>query len=72
MRRSNASVVHAGYKVVRIPLENGAPVADAGYEDFMTGFALDERQAWGRPVGLAAAADGALLITTMAAAHCVA
>jgi hypothetical protein len=55
--------VRTGYKVVRIPLENGAAVADAGYEDFMTGFVLDERQAWGRPVGVAVAADGALLVT---------
>jgi len=55
--------VRTGYKVIRIPLENGAPVADGGYEDFMTGFVLDDRQAWGRPVGVAAAADGALLIT---------
>ncbi len=51
-----------GYKVLRIPLRRGVPVANE-YEDFMTGFILDDERVWGRPVGVAAAADGALLVT---------
>ena len=52
-----------GYKIVRIRFEDGRPVG--GYENFAAGFWFaGERQAqlYGRPVGLAVAADGALLI----------
>jgi glucose/arabinose dehydrogenase len=50
-----------GYKVVRIRFENGTP---RGFEDFLTGFLLDGGQAmFGRPVGLAVARDGALLVS---------
>jgi glucose/arabinose dehydrogenase len=50
-----------GYKVVRIPLKDGKPSGD--YEDFMTGFAVAGNHVWGRPVGLAVAPDGALLVS---------
>ena len=50
-----------GYKIVRIHLENGVPRGD--YEDFVTGFVLDDAHVWGRPVGVAVASDGALLFT---------
>ena len=50
-----------GYKVVRLPLKDGVPSGD--YEDFLTGFVLDEENVWGRPVGLAVAHDGALLVS---------
>jgi hypothetical protein len=50
-----------GYKVVRIKLQNGRPTG--AYEDFLTGFVVDERGVWGRPVGVAVAHDGALLVT---------
>ena len=50
-----------GYKVVRIHLQNGMP--DGGYQDFLTGFVADEGHVWGRPVGVATAHDGALLVT---------
>ena len=50
-----------GYKVVRIPLTNS--VATGAYEDFLTGFVLDDRSVWGRPVGIAVARDGALLVS---------
>jgi glucose/arabinose dehydrogenase len=50
-----------GYKVVRIILENGVPTGE--YEDFMTGFVLSDDDVWGRPVGIAVAKDGALLIS---------
>lgn len=50
-----------GYKVVRIPVENGKAVGY--YEDFMTGFVAQSGDVWGRPVGVAVAKDGALLVT---------
>jgi glucose/arabinose dehydrogenase len=50
-----------GYKVVRVRLEHGVPTGE--YVDFLTGFVLNERSAWGRPVGVAVAHDGALLVT---------
>lgn len=50
-----------GYKVVRIHLENGIPTGR--YEDFLTGFVIDEDTVSGRPVGVTVAADGALLVS---------
>ena len=50
-----------GYKVVRLRLIRGRPTGE--YEDFLTGFVLDDRSVWGRPVGVAVAHDGALLVT---------
>ncbi|HLV80955.1 MAG TPA: sorbosone dehydrogenase family protein [Chthonomonadaceae bacterium] len=52
-----------GYKVIRIPFHNGRPTG--GYEDFLTGWMLGprDRRVWGRPVGLAVAHDGSLLVT---------
>jgi hypothetical protein len=50
-----------GYKVVRIPTRDGVPTGE--YEDFLTGFVVDARSVWGRPVGVAVAHDGALLVT---------
>jgi hypothetical protein len=50
-----------GYKIVRVHLDRGVPIG--GYEDFLTGFVLDGRRVWGRPVGVAVAHDGALLVT---------
>jgi hypothetical protein len=49
-----------GYKVVRVFTKNGVPTG--AYEDFMTGFVIDGSKVWGRPVGVAAAHDGALLV----------
>jgi glucose/arabinose dehydrogenase len=49
-----------GYKVVRVMLKNGIPTGE--YEDFLTGFVIDDQKVWGRPVGVATARDGALLI----------
>jgi len=49
-----------GYKVVRIGLRGGVPSGE--YEDFMTGFVVDSDRVWGRPVGVAVAPDGALLV----------
>jgi glucose/arabinose dehydrogenase len=50
-----------GYKVVRVRLDHGIPTGE--YDDFLTGFVVDRRSVWGRPVGVAVAHDGALLVT---------
>ncbi|MGA2484522.1 MAG: PQQ-dependent sugar dehydrogenase [Roseiarcus sp.] len=50
-----------GYKVVRLPFEDGAPTGE--YEDFLVGFVADDASVWGRPVDVAVAHDGALLVT---------
>lgn len=50
-----------GYKVIMVPLENGN--AKGEYEDFLTGFVTPEGRVWGRPVGVAVAKDGALLVS---------
>ena len=50
-----------GYKVIRVPLVNGAPTGE--YEDFLTGFVVDDGHVWGRPVGVAMAQDGTLLVS---------
>ncbi len=51
-----------GYKVIRVPVRrDGAPTGE--YEDFMTGFVTPEGQVWGRPVGVAVANDGALMVS---------
>ena len=50
-----------GYKVIQVVLQNGAPTGE--YVDFMTGFVLNERNVWARPVGVAVARDGSLLVS---------
>jgi hypothetical protein len=50
-----------GYKVVRVRVDHGVPTGE--YDDFLTGFVVDNRSVWGRPVGVAVAHDGALLVT---------
>jgi glucose/arabinose dehydrogenase len=50
-----------GYKVIRIRMKDGVPTGE--YQDFMTGFVATDANVWGRPVGLAVAHDGALLVT---------
>ena len=50
-----------GYKVIRVRLRNGIPTGE--YDDFLTGFLTDDTSAWGRPVGVAVAHDGALLVS---------
>ena len=51
----------AGYEVIRVPLKNGH--ASGVFEDFLTGFVTSDGQVWGRPVGVAVARDGSLLVT---------
>jgi glucose/arabinose dehydrogenase len=50
-----------GSKVIRIHLKDG--IATGEYEDFLTGFVIDDGHVWGRPVGVTVAQDGALLVT---------
>jgi glucose/arabinose dehydrogenase len=50
-----------GFKVVRLRFENGKPTG--AYEDFLTGFVLSDDAVWGRPVGVAVAQDGSLLVS---------
>lgn len=55
-----------GYQVARVDFEQGLPVAN-GYQVFTDGFRSDagegkRAEVWGRPAGLAVAADGALLV----------
>jgi glucose/arabinose dehydrogenase len=50
-----------GYKIVRLLLKDGVP--SGVYEDFLTGFVIDDSTVWGRPVGVAVARDGALLFS---------
>lgn len=50
-----------GYKIARMIIKHGVPTGE--YEDFLTGFVLNDQQVWGRPVGVAVANDGALLMT---------
>jgi glucose/arabinose dehydrogenase len=54
--------VRTGYEVIRVPRHHTAH-ASGEYQDFLTGFVLSNGQAWGRPVGIATAADGSLLVT---------
>jgi glucose/arabinose dehydrogenase len=53
--------VRTGYEVIRIPLMDGH--ASGIYEDFLTGFVTPAGEAWGRPVGVATAPDGSLMVT---------
>jgi glucose/arabinose dehydrogenase len=50
-----------GYEVIRVPLDHGK--AHGEYEDFLTGFVTPDGNVWGRPVGVAVAADGSLMVT---------
>ncbi len=50
-----------GSKLVTLAMDHGVPTG--AYEDFLTGFTLSDRAIWGRPVGVATAKDGSLLMT---------
>lgn len=53
--------LRTGYKVVRIRMRDGVPTGE--YEDFLTGLVNNEREVWARPVGVAVAKDGAILVS---------
>ena len=50
-----------GYKIIRALVKHGVP--SGSYEDFVTGFVVDDARVWGRPVGVAQAKDGSLLFS---------
>lgn len=58
---SHSQPDRTGYKVIRVRMKAGRPTGE--YEDFMTGFVLDNSRVWGRPAGLAVTRDGALLVS---------
>jgi len=54
----------SGYRVVRVPFRGGRPSGAA--VDFLSGFIAndgDEKEVWGRPVGLLQLPDGSVLIS---------
>lgn len=53
--------VRAGYEVIFAPVRNGHATGE--YGDFLTGFVTPDGKVWGRPVGVAVAKDGAILVT---------
>ncbi|MBZ5695920.1 MAG: sorbosone dehydrogenase family protein [Acidobacteriia bacterium] len=53
--------VRTGYEVILVPMKNGHATGE--YQDFLTGFVLPDGNVWGRPVGVAVAPDGSLLVT---------
>lgn len=54
--------VFSGYKVAFVPFNEGTPIGKP--QDFLTGFIADENknEVYGRPVGVAVASDGSLLV----------
>jgi glucose/arabinose dehydrogenase len=50
-----------GYKVIRVPMKDNKATGE--YEDFLVGFVTEDGNVWGRPVGVAVAADGSLVVT---------
>jgi glucose/arabinose dehydrogenase len=53
--------VRAGYEVIFVPLKDGSATGE--YQDFLTGFVTPSGDVWGRPVGVAMAPDGSLMVT---------
>ena len=54
--------VRVGYELIRVPLHQTGH-ASGEYQDFMTGFVVDNGHVWGRPVAVTTAPDGSLLVT---------
>jgi len=53
--------VRTGYEVIDVPVRNGRATGE--YQDFLTGFVTRDGKVWGRPVGVAVAQDGSLMVT---------
>ncbi len=63
LRGSWNAAIPRGYMIARVPFVNGRPAGH--YQVFATGFwerGEKKAEVWGRPAGLAVAADGSLLI----------
>jgi glucose/arabinose dehydrogenase len=58
---SHTRPTRTGFKVVRVRMKDGNPTG--AYEDFVTGFLVDNDTAWGRPAGVAVTREGALLVS---------
>ncbi len=54
--------MRVGYELIRVPLDQTGH-ATGEYEDFMTGFVVDNGHVWGRPAGVTVAPDGSLLVS---------
>jgi glucose/arabinose dehydrogenase len=50
-----------GSKVIRVIVKDGEPTGE--YEDFVTGFVVNDASAWGRPVGVTVTPDGSLYVS---------
>ena len=50
-----------GYKIIRAIVKDGVPTGE--YDDFATGFVINDAEVWGRPVGVAVDQEGALLVS---------
>jgi glucose/arabinose dehydrogenase len=50
----------SGYKVVFVPFRNGKPAGKP--EDFLTGFIVNDKDVYGRPVGVTVLNDGSMLV----------
>ena len=61
LRGSSSRKTCTGCKIIRIPLKNG--VSNGEYEDFLTGFVVNETDVFARPVGITTGADGALYLS---------
>src|SRR5262245_50968939 len=59
MRMNRAQ--RTGYEVVRVPIVKGR--ANGEFQDFLTGFVTPDGKVWGRPVAIAFATDGSMLVT---------
>jgi glucose/arabinose dehydrogenase len=53
--------VRTGYEVIRVPLHQGGN-ATGEYQDFLTGFVIDNKRVWGRPAGVTIGLDGSLFV----------
>ena len=53
--------LRTGYKLVRVKMKDNQPSGD--YEDFLTGFIVDDGDVGGRPVATTELADGSLLLS---------
>lgn len=58
---SHSRPERTGYKVIRVHMKDGEPTG--AYEDFMTGFVVDNNTVWGRPAGVAVTNTGELLVS---------
>jgi glucose/arabinose dehydrogenase len=53
--------LRTGYKLVRVRMKHDAPTGE--YDDFVTGFVIDNDHVWGRPVATLELKDGSLLLS---------